>query len=66
MNDTENEITQLQDYITSYALDNDITISCEEVVPRKTYTPVDENVWKLRIEAVRSKYGFVNGFNYDH
>jgi hypothetical protein len=66
MNDTENEVIQIQDYITSYALDNDITIACEEVVPRKTYNPVNENVWKSRIEAVRSKYGFVDGFNYDH
>lgn len=66
MSNIENEIDQLQNYINSYAVENDIVIACKEVVPSKTYTPVDADLWKSRIEAARAKYGFVNGFNYDH
>ena len=66
MNNIENEVDQLQNYINSYAAENDIAIACKEVVPSKTYTKVNENLWKERIESVRSRCGFVNGFNYDH
>lgn len=65
-NEIENEIDQLQNYINCYAAENDIVIACKEVVPSKTYTKADDNLWKERIESVRSRYGFVNGFNYDH